>query len=369
VVLLGSTNVRWATGARVVGADQGRSARRRNVAVLFAGDATPHLFTHTADGVPADHPDDRVHAGLDLDTEAGSEELVAFVAERVGDGSRVLLDEWTMPLRRQWTARLTGVAVDDAAINLIGPLKLIKTGDELACIRAAQQLNEQAMVDVYAAVAPGVRQCDLSGLLLRRAFELGAHQNTVDPIWEVMPDSVGAGPRSVTGDVVFPTVTSDRALERGDVVWCDTGITLNGYDSDFGRTWTVGAEPSTEQRDQFRRWKDVIDAVLALTRPGVTGADLTRAARDAYGPERTPWLSHLYLAHGIGVDSAEAPFIGTDLGPAVDESIVLAPGMVFVLEPIAWADGTGGYRGEEIVAVTETGYELLSDFHYEPYAS
>jgi len=113
----------------------------------------------------------------------------------------------------------------------------------------------------------------------------------------------------------------------------------------------------------------VIDAVLAITRPGATGADLTRAARDAYGPERTPWLSHLYLTHGIGVDSAEAPFIGTDLGPAVDESIVLAPGMVFVLEPIAWADGTGGYRGEEIVAVTETGYELLSDFHYEPYAS
>jgi Xaa-Pro aminopeptidase len=43
--------------------------------------------------------------------------------------------------------------------------------------------------------------------------------------------------------------------------------------------------------------------------------------------------------------------------------------MVFVLEPISWADGTGGYRSEEIVAVTDGGYELLSDFHYEPYES
>jgi Xaa-Pro aminopeptidase len=42
---------------------------------------------------------------------------------------------------------------------------------------------------------------------------------------------------------------------------------------------------------------------------------------------------------------------------------------VFVLEPIAWTDGTGGYRAEEIVAVTDNGYQLLSDFHYEPYAS
>ena len=369
VVLLGTTNVRWATGARVVGADQGISARRRNVAVLFANDESPHLFTHMPEGVPADHPDDRVYGGLDVESDAGAEALVSFVADRVGAQGRVLLDEWTMPVRRAWKERLGAVAVDDAAINLMGPLKLIKTVDELACIRAAQRLNEQAMVDVYATLAPGVRQCDLSGVFLRRAFELGAHQNTVDPIWEVMPESIAAGPRSVTGDLIFPTVTTDRVLHRGDVIWCDTGITVNGYDSDFGRTWTVGTAPTAEQRDQFRRWKDVIDAVLAVVRPGATGDDLTRAARAAYGTERTPWLSHLYLAHGIGVDSAEAPFIGTDLGPTVDENIVLSPGMVFVLEPIAWADNTGGYRGEEIVAVTETGYELLSDFHYEPYAS
>jgi Xaa-Pro aminopeptidase len=248
-------------------------------------------------------------------------------------------------------------------------LKLIKTGDELACIRAAQRLNEQAMVDVYAALQPGVRQCDLSGLFLRRVFELGAHQNTVDPIWEVMPESVASGPRSVTGDVVFPTVTTDRVLSAGDVLWVDTGVTVDGYDSDFGRTWIVGAAPTSAQRAQFVRWREVIDAVLAATKPGANGRDLTRAALAAVGGARRPWLPHLYLAHGIGVDSAEAPFIGTDLGDAFDETIVLRPGMVFVLEPIAWTDGTGGYRSEEIVTVTDDGYELLSDFHYEPYAS
>lgn len=108
--------------------------------------------------------------------------------------------------------------------------------------------------------------------------------------------------------------------------------------------------------------------MLAVTRPGATGADLTRAAISASGCERRPWLSHLYLAHGIGVDSAEAPFIGTDLGDDFDEAIVLETGMVFVVEPVAWADGTGGYRSEEIVTVTDDGYELLSDFPYDPYA-
>ena len=363
-VLLGTTNARWATGARVVAADQGRSARFRNVAVVAAGDAMPHLFTHFPEGVPADHPADHVHPGVDVETEAGAAALVAFVADLVGGGeARVLLDEWTWPLRRAWKSRV----VEDAAVNLIGPLKLVKTGDELACIRAAQHLNEQAMVDVFAAVRPGLRQIDLSGVFLRRAFELGADQNTVDPIWQVMPSSVATGPRSVTGDVVFPTPSTDRVLAEGDVLWVDTGLTLDGYDSDFGRTWIVGAAPTAAQRDQFRRWRDIIDAVLAVTKPGATGADLTRVAVEANGGGDRPWLPHLYLAHGIGVDSAEAPFIGTDLGPDADERVVLEPGMVFVLEPTAWADGTGGYRSEEIVAVTDTGYELLSDFHYEPY--
>ena len=219
VVLLGTTSERWATGARVVAADQGRAARFRNVAVAVSGDVMPHLFTHTPDGVPDDHPADHVHPGVDLEVEGGAATLVAFVSEHVGAGGRVLLDEWTMPLRRAWASHLPDVAVDDAAVNLMGELKLIKTGDELACIRAAQHLNEQAMLDVYAALRPGLRQCELSGLFLRRVFELGADQNTVDPIWEVMPESVSAGPRSVTGDVVFPTVTTDRVLARGDCGW------------------------------------------------------------------------------------------------------------------------------------------------------
>lgn len=367
-VLLGTTNVRWATGARVVAADQARSARFRNIAVVLRGDPVPHLFTHTPSGVPEEHPATHMHEGLDVEDDTGAAALVAFVADRVGRRGRVFLDEWTMPLLRAWTAGLPDLAVDDAAVQLIGPAKLVKSGDELACIRAAQHLNEEAMLDVRAALRPGMRQCDLSAVFLRRVFELGAHQNTVDPIWQVMPESVQAGPRSATGDLVFPTVTTDRVLEDGDVLWVDTGITLDGYDSDFGRAWTVGRAPSSAQRDQFRRWKNVIDAALAAVRPGATGADLTRAAEAASGGDRRPWLPHLYLAHGIGVDSAEAPFIGTDLGPSFDETIALEPGMVFVLEPIAWADGTGGYRGEEIVAVTADGYELLSDFDYEPYA-
>jgi Xaa-Pro aminopeptidase len=153
-------------------------------------------------------------------------------------------------------------------------------------------------------------------------------------------------------------------------MWVDTGISYHGYASDFGRTWLVSRDPrpSRRQRDQLTRWHSVVDAVLDTVGPGATGRDLTAAAVEAEADaDRTPWLRHFYLAHGVGTDSAEMPLVGTDLGPEFDEGIVLASGMVLVLEPVIWDDGECGYRSEDIVAVTDSGYETLSDFPYGPY--
>jgi Xaa-Pro aminopeptidase len=358
LVLLGVSNVKYATGARVVAADYGRSAKWRNVAVLVDGDPMPHLWTWQPEGVPDDHPADHLHDGLDLTTDEGAAGLIAAVADLAGSDAQAVLDEWTMPLYRAWRSERPA-----DAIPLMGPAKLVKTADEIACIRRAQRINEQAMSEVQAALRPGIKATDLSAVFLRRVAELGAHANTLDPIWQVMPDRIENGPHSVTGDVVFPTVTTDRTLDEGDVIWVDTGITWEGYDSDFGRTWVVGGEPTTGERDRFTRWREACNRVLEVVKPGATGADLTAAARE--GEPRTPWLPHLYVIHGIGVDLAEAPLIGSDLGPEFDESVVLAPGMVLVLEPVIWEDGEGGWRAEEIVAVTETGWEPLSSFTYE----
>ena len=51
--------------------------------------------------------------------------------------------------------------------------------------------------------------------------------------------------------------------------------------------------------------------------------------------------------------------IGTDLGEEFDDTFVLAAGMVLVLEPVVWEDGTGGYRSEEVLVITEDGWEPI----------
>jgi Xaa-Pro aminopeptidase len=54
------------------------------------------------------------------------------------------------------------------------------------------------------------------------------------------------------------------------------------------------------------------------------------------------------------------PLVGTDLGIEFDDALALAAGMVLVFEPVVWDDGHAGFRAEEIVAVTDDGYERLS---------
>jgi Xaa-Pro aminopeptidase len=357
LVVLGQSNVVYATGARPQAADVSRAVHQRMVAVIGAADDAPHLFGAFEDGVPPDLPADHVHPSIAVATPSGARALVEVLP-----AGPLAVDEYPLALRDM----LRGRETKDAAPLLAGA-KVVKTPDEIECIRRAQSINQAAILDVESMLEPGVRATDLSGRFLRRIFELGATANTVDPIWQVMPPSIVDGPYSATGDVVFPTPTRPRELNRGDVIWVDTGISYEGYASDFGRTWVVGGEVSARQRDQFTRWRAVVDAVRDVVKPGATAADLARAAL-TIERERRPWLPHLYLAHGTGTDSAEGPLVGTDLGIEFDETVVLAPGMVVVLEPVIWDDGAAGYRGEEILAVTESGYAMLSDHHYRPYA-
>jgi len=368
LVLLGNSNVSYATGASWPLADPGRANFERPVAVVSAEDECPHLFTSDPELAHFDLglPDDHAHGPVYLEFDEGATAFGRILSDLVHPIGKVAVDELPGSMRRMFDELVPGT-VPASADDVVGGAKLLKTPDELGFLRTALHITEQAIAPVQTALAPGERQTDLTARFLRAAFELGADANILDPIWQVMPRRLADGPWTTHGDIACPLTTTERELQRGDVLWVDTGISYAGFASDFGRTWIVGAEPTARQQDQFRRWRDIIEAVLAVTRAGATGSELTRAALDVAGEGRRPWMAHFYLGHGLGIESAESPFIGTDLGDAYDERQVLAAGTVLVLEPLVWDDGASGYRAEEVVAVTDDGYIALTDYPYRPY--
>ncbi|WP_408633358.1 M24 family metallopeptidase [Mycolicibacterium arenosum] len=370
LVLLGNGNVVYATGASWPLLDAGLSHVERPVAIVLVDDEHPHLFMPFAEGsafdteVPADH----LHGPLYLEFDEGVEHFATVLAGLVPVGATVAVDELTGAMRRVAGRLFPAGPPSDAAL-VIGPAKLVKTVDQISAVRQACRITEQALVDVQASVAPGVRQMDLSAQFVRRAFELGATTNMIEAIWQVMPTTRSSGAVwTTTGDLALPLLPTEKPLAKGDVLWTDISITFEGYCSDWGRTWVVGEDPTPAQQANFAKWRAILDAVLAVTRAGATSGDLARAAIAANGGSK-PWLPHFYLGHGIGTNAAEMPMIGTDLGSDFDDNFVFPAGMLLVLEPVVWEDGTGGYRGEEIVIITEDGYQSITDYPYAPYGT
>lgn len=365
VILLGNTNVAYATGAIWPLADAGRVNFEQPVAVVLADDESPHLYSpiRSDELLRADLPDDHIHGPAHLDFDEGVEIFLADLAELVPSAARVAIDEWTHALRR--SGSLIGDIPVDAG-RIVSKAKLIKTADEVATMREGLRITEQAISEVQKRLAPGVRQTELTATFLRTIFDAGADANILDPIWQIMPDRMADGPWTTTGGLACPLLSTERELAKGDVLWVDTGISYGGFHSDFGRTWIVGDEPSATQRSQFEKWQAIIGAVLDKLRAGVTNAELTAAAIDVAGGEK-PWMPHFYLGHGLGIDSAEMPYVGSDIGETFDASYVLEAGMVLVLEPIVWEDGNSGYRSEEVLLITEDGWEPMTDFSYDPF--
>ena len=371
-VLLHGPHVTYATGHVPDAVDASHANHRRAVAIVDSAAGPARLHAHDPVG---DVAAVCAEAGAPLwpELDDGAAAVGTAIAEVLGDvaGCRVAVDGVTGAMARAGV--LDGAELVDAS-RVLGPARVVKTADELACIDQAQRHSERAMGAAQAACAPGATRAEVAGAFLAalRNGDPGlslAYSNEIDPIFQPMPAHRDGGPRTSTGHVAFPTGVDNPVFAEGDLVWVDAGVGFRGYMSDFGRTWVAGRSPTSAEQSLFDRWMAVLEASLAAVRPGATLGDVARAAR-AVEPDDTPWLPQFYLAHGIGLESAEMPMIGTDLGSAFDDGYELVAGMVLVFEPVIWADGVGGYRAEEIVAVTDDGWRPLGGgHHYEPFRS
>lgn len=220
-------------------------------------------------------------------------------------------------------------------------LRLVKSADEVSQIRAAQDLADRVFQEVRPLIRPGVRELDVSLAIESRLREAGAR-----PAFTTI---VASGPR---GAMPHGTA-SDRVIGEDELVTIDMGAQLGGYHSDFTRTVAVG-DPSPELRRIYRAVREAEEAAVAAVRPGVRGADLDSLARGILTRHGLGEYFAHSLGHGVGLEVHEGPSLR-----GVSED-VLEAGMVITIEPGAYLPDLGGVRIEDLVLVTDTGYEVLS---------
>ncbi len=147
---------------------------------------------------------------------------------------------------------------------------------------------------------------------------------------------------------------TDKAIENGDFITMDFGAVIKGYRSDMTRTVAVG-EVSVEQRKLYETVLEAQNKAFALIKPGEICKNVDRAARDFIETEGYSGCFGHGLGHSIGIDVHESPSFNT-----VDET-VLEPGMILSVEPGIYLPNQFGARIEDLVLITEKGYENLTN--------
>ena len=226
--------------------------------------------------------------------------------------------------------------------GLVETLRMVKSADEIATIRASVNLNSAALELALQHFKPEMTELDLAAEIDYRMRLLGAEGTAFDTI-------VASGKRSALPHA-HPTA---HPIECNELLLIDMGSTVSGYASDMTRTYVVGkAGPKIR-----RMYKAVLDSqltALALLKPGMTCGKLDRVVRDVlrgYGMDKLFMHS---TGHGLGLEIHERPRIGRK------ESVKLEPGMTITIEPGVYEEGTGGVRIEDTVVVTERGCEILT---------
>jgi len=260
------------------------------------------------------------------------------------------LDESNMVFYKALTHHFPKMKVEDGDTPM-QQARLIKLDEEIVLLEEATAIADAVCATATAAVADGVRECEVAGEAMRTLFRLGgeyAHVMT---------------PFVASGEHMAPPhrICSDKLIRHGDVVFIDIGGAWCGYFGDMARTVICG-EASKEQRKIYTAVYEGLKAGIAEMRLGHTNKDAADAViKAAHKHGLGGRFLSLFIGHGVGIGANEPPYIGETLPGA--PTYEFKPGMVFAVEPLIWVEGVrggGGVRLEEMVLVTENGPHVMS---------
>jgi len=224
----------------------------------------------------------------------------------------------------------------------INKLRKYKDENEIEDIAMAAYITDEAFGYICEFIKPAVSERNIAMELENFMRRKGASKISFDII-------VASGVRSALPH----GVASEKLVEKGDFVTMDFGCVYNGYCSDMTRTIVVG-QANEKQKKIYNTVLETQLKALDAIRPGITGFEVDKVARDiitekGYGD----YFGH-GLGHGVGLEIHEAP----RLSPLGKDT--LAQGMVVTVEPGIYIPDFGGVRIEDLLVVTEESHRILS---------
>jgi len=230
----------------------------------------------------------------------------------------------------------------------ISALRMIKTPEDIAALRAAIGISERALQRTLDSVKLGQSEKQIEQTLVQALFAEGADDLSFGPIVAAADGS--ARPHAHARE--------DYAVKAGDALLLDFGARKNGFAADITRTVFLD-HVTDEGRDVYDTVLRANMAGLAVTRAGVTAHDIDDAVISVL--EASPYGDRIRTktGHGLGREVHEAPYIMRG------NHMTLPAGTVYTNEPGLYEIGNFGVRIEDDVLITDDGYETLTNFPKE----
>ncbi|MDQ0272601.1 type I methionyl aminopeptidase [Cytobacillus purgationiresistens] len=242
-----------------------------------------------------------------------------------------------------------------------------KTQREIDIMREAGKIVALTHQELEKHIVPGITTKELD--LIAEKF-IAKHD--AFPSFKGYNGFSGSICASVNNELVHG-IPGDRVLNDGDIISIDIGAKYNGYHGDSAWTYAVG-----DIDEETKRLLDVTEQSLYIglkeAKPGERLSNISHAIQ-TYAETNGFSIVREYDGHGVGQDLHEEPQI-PHYGPP-NKGPRLKPGMVLAIEPMVnagsryvntltdnWTvvtvDGKMCAHFEHTVAITETGYEILT---------
>jgi Xaa-Pro aminopeptidase len=275
----------------------------------------------------------------------------------------------TFPLEVADNLRANGIEVKADREHFVRRRRS-KNAAELAGIRRAQRAAEAAMDVARELLRSAERQngglavdgdpltCERIKLAVEQAFT--ANGTFADEFivshgaQTAVGHDMGSGPIAPDEPVCLDLFPRDRE---------------SGCFADMTRVFVVGT-PSDELREYHRLCREALERSVDAIKPGVAGSELHRISCEVFEEHGYPTLRskapgevlkdgfYHSLGHGVGLEVHEEPTLGRAPGELVEGDVV-------AVEPGLYRNGYGGCRLEDIVLVTGSGPEVLTDYPYD----
>lgn len=337
-------DVRYLTGLRT---HLGPTTAFGIASVYLPRGGDPLLFTMDLDHARARMPwmePDQLQPRANIRETEGIVRWVQSIADVLGHpvSGAIGVDLWTPGMARTFSEALPDVRFEDG-YEVLMRAKMIKTRDEVACLKAATALTAAGFHAALRTLRPGVRECEVLAAAWQAMTAMGSE-------WTQCSNIVTSGPYTAP----YRRFTSDRVIELGDPVVIDIGGCYNGYWGDFTRTYLCGdIGPTAEQVALHQECYDSLFAACAAAVPGNSTADVFAAAEP---------VDLVSLGHSAGTSPWEPPYLSPE--SKVDPT-PLEPGIVLNIEPYKGRPGVGGFRLENNVLLTEDGAEIITPFPFD----